>query len=71
MKNSVLMRSINTLNFRQNKSLILKLTSGQRKKYLIKLISNPIILKAAAEVIITYHLLRSPEHKCTQMLSTP
>jgi hypothetical protein len=31
MKNSVLMRSINTLYFRQNNSLILKLTSGQRK----------------------------------------
>jgi hypothetical protein len=31
MKNSVLMRSINTLYFRQNISLILKLTSGQRK----------------------------------------
>jgi hypothetical protein len=34
MKNSVLMRSINTLYFRQNNSLILKLTSGQRKKYM-------------------------------------
>jgi hypothetical protein len=34
MKNSVLMRSINTLYFRQNKSLILKLTSGQRKRIL-------------------------------------
>jgi hypothetical protein len=32
MKNSVLMRSINTLYFRQNNSLILKLTS-QRKIY--------------------------------------
>jgi hypothetical protein len=32
MKNSVLMRSINTLYFRQDNSLILKLTSGQRKK---------------------------------------
>jgi hypothetical protein len=32
MKNSVLMRSINTLYFTQNNSLILKLTSGQRKK---------------------------------------
>jgi hypothetical protein len=31
MKDSVLMRSINTLYFRQNNSLILKLTSGQRK----------------------------------------
>jgi hypothetical protein len=31
MKNSELMRSINTLYFRQNNSLILKLTSGQRK----------------------------------------
>jgi hypothetical protein len=30
MKNSVLMRSINT-QFRQKNSLILKLTSGQRK----------------------------------------
>jgi hypothetical protein len=35
MKNSVLMRSINTLYFRQNNSLILKLTSGQRKKCLM------------------------------------
>jgi hypothetical protein len=35
MKNSVLMKSINTLYFRQNNSLILKLTSGQRKKLLI------------------------------------
>jgi hypothetical protein len=34
MKNSVLMRSINTLYFRQNNSLILKLTSGERKMYL-------------------------------------
>jgi hypothetical protein len=34
MKNSVLMRSINTLYFRQNNSLILKLTSGQRKRIL-------------------------------------
>jgi hypothetical protein len=34
MKNSVLMRSINTLYFRQNNSLILKLTSGQRKYYI-------------------------------------
>jgi hypothetical protein len=34
MKNSALMRSINTLYFRQNNSLILKLTSGQRKKIL-------------------------------------
>jgi hypothetical protein len=34
MKNSVLMRSINTLYFRQNNSLILKLTSGQRKNNL-------------------------------------
>jgi hypothetical protein len=34
MKNSVLVRSINTLYFRQNNSLILKLTSGQRKKIL-------------------------------------
>jgi hypothetical protein len=31
MKNSVLMRSINTLYFRQNNSLIMKLTSDQRK----------------------------------------
>jgi hypothetical protein len=31
MKNNVLMRSINTLYFRHNNSLILKLTSGQRK----------------------------------------
>jgi hypothetical protein len=31
MKNSVLMRSINTIYFRQNNSLILKLTSGQWK----------------------------------------
>jgi hypothetical protein len=36
MKNSVLMRSFNTLYFRQNNSLILKLTSGQRKKHLMK-----------------------------------
>jgi hypothetical protein len=35
MKNSVLMRSINTLYFRQNNSLILKLTSGQRKQWLM------------------------------------
>jgi hypothetical protein len=34
MKNSVLMRSINTLYFRQNNSLILKLTCGQRKRSL-------------------------------------
>jgi hypothetical protein len=34
MKNSVLMSSINTLYFRQNNSLILKLTSGQRKNKL-------------------------------------
>jgi hypothetical protein len=34
MKNSVLMRAINTLYFRRNNSLILKLTSGQRKKKL-------------------------------------
>jgi hypothetical protein len=35
MKNGVLMRSIiNTLYFRQNNSLILKLTSGQRNSYL-------------------------------------
>jgi hypothetical protein len=34
MKNSVLMRSINTLYFRQSNSLILKLTSGQRKQIL-------------------------------------
>jgi hypothetical protein len=36
MKNSVLMRSINTLYFRQNNSLILKLTSGQRESILDK-----------------------------------
>jgi hypothetical protein len=35
MKNSVLIRSINTLYFRENNSLILKLTSGQRKNKLI------------------------------------
>jgi hypothetical protein len=34
MKNSVLMRSFNTLYFRQNNSLILKLTSGQRESIL-------------------------------------
>jgi hypothetical protein len=48
MKNSVLMRSINTLYFRQNNSLILKLTSGQRKSKLNRLIEifyrNKIIL---------------------------
>jgi hypothetical protein len=48
MKNSVLMRSINTLYFRQNNSLILKLTSGQRKIKLNRLIEifyrNKIIL---------------------------
>jgi hypothetical protein len=35
MENSVLMRSINTLYFRQNNSLILKLISGQRKSLLM------------------------------------
>jgi hypothetical protein len=35
MKNSVLMRSINTLYFRQNNSLIFKLTSGQRKNLIL------------------------------------
>jgi hypothetical protein len=34
MKNNILMRSINTLYFRQNNSLILKLTSGQWKSKL-------------------------------------
>jgi hypothetical protein len=33
VKKSILMRSINTPYFRQNNSLILKLTNGQRKNY--------------------------------------
>jgi hypothetical protein len=43
MKNSVLiMRSINTLYFGQNNSLILKLTSGQRKTlFIVFFISLP------------------------------
>jgi hypothetical protein len=47
MKNSVLMRSINTstLYFRQNNSLILKLTSGQRKNHLMKVNKTDILLK--------------------------
>jgi hypothetical protein len=43
MKNSVVMKSINTLYFRQNNSLILKLTSGQRKKKIMKSLFNLMV----------------------------
>jgi hypothetical protein len=43
MKNSVVMKSINTLYFRQNNSLIFKLTSNQRKKKIMKSLFNLMV----------------------------
>jgi hypothetical protein len=51
MKNRVLMRSINTLYFRQNNSLILKLTSGQRKTNIIVTITPRITLAGFAKAL--------------------
>jgi hypothetical protein len=53
MQNSVLMRSINTLYLRQNNSLILKLTSGQRKNSLT--IHPPFGTESEIFLIATYN----------------
>jgi hypothetical protein len=42
MKNSALMMSVNTSIFRQNNSLILKLTNGQRNSYLCNQLGNAL-----------------------------